>query len=286
MEKYDLHTHFFTNWAKGRYSLERKPRTPKVILDAIRKARLDGVVLCSAGDEGTNKDVYEQFAEASKYKENCGGYSLTKEIGNALIFEDSEGALKVIKGQEVLTGQGHIVAIGLEKGEIIKSNLGIEKTLKEIKSVGAISDADHYKGFCGIGEINLSRYAYDGLIDVFESFNANYTHSLLSSVLGLNPINEEGEELESLLCINGISVSDCHNRRDVGNGHIEVENGSIDFSTSDNLKESLKKVLEWGEFDRVERKGNSLKSILEHSFIALYDFHIRNKLGWTDIERW
>lgn len=283
VERYDLHTHFFTNWKKGKFSLERAPRNPNYILDAVRKAGLDGVVLANAGASGGWKDAYEEFSETAKDKERLGEYKLVRELKNAIIFEDEKGLLKIIKGQEVLT-EGHILAIGLNYGEIIPSRVKLESALKQIINIGAISSAAHPFGFLGIGKENLERYKER--FNVFE-LNQNYEHILLQPKLGINPSTEEADKLAKKLGLNWVPVSDCHNRRDLGNGHIKVESNSIDFSSSDNLKDSLKEVLKYGKQKRfipVIRKPNSLISVMGHMLIGLYDLRIRNKLGWTSLE--
>lgn len=283
-EKLDLHTHFYTNWHEGKWSIERTPRTPVYILDGIRKARLDGIVLANAGSHGTMKDMYEQFAKLVKDRENLGRYSLKKQIANVLIFEDEKGLIKVIKGQEVhaeINGKRkHILAIGLNSGIIIP-NLDLKSALIEIKKIGAISSAGHYNGFPGIGKENLIRYRE--FFDVFEGQNMNYTHLLLKPKLGMNPSIKEADNLAKEIERNWVSVSDCHNSEDVGNGYVETHE-ELDYSNADNLVGSLNQALINKKFTPIMRKKNSLFSVLSHAFLAEYDIQLRNRLGYTNLE--
>ena len=281
-EKYDLHTHLYTNWRKGKFSLEQRQRTIQHILDTIRKAKLNGIVLTNFGDSGDWVYAYEELTESAKDKTKLGKYSLVKELKNALIFEDEKGLLSIIKGQEIPTSEGaHIMAIGLNYRETVPSRLNLKSGLEKIKDFGAIVNADHYNGFLGIGKENLKKYK--NLIDVFEGKNQNYEQSLLKFKLGLNPSIIEADKLTEQLGINWIAVSDCHNSKDLGNGHIEI-NGTLDFSSEDNLRESLRDKLRKKEFKPIIRKKNPLTSVAGHIIICLYDIHIRNKLGLINLE--
>lgn len=279
-QKYDLHTHFFTNWDKGKYSLERHERSLKYILNAMKKEGLDGIVLANGGSEGGWKDAYEQLTLQIKDKERLGEYTLVKKIDNALEFADDKKLYKIIKGQEVLTKQGHIIAIGLNYGKIIPSRLELETALKEIKSLGGVSDAAHAPVFLGIGIKNLKKYKE--LIDVWEAKNMNYENSLLRFKLGVNPSIEEADEIAKQLEINWIAVSDCHNKKDLGNGQIEIEN--LDFSSANNLRASLRYFLVSGKFTSIIKRANSLTSVLGHMIIYSYDIHIRNKVRLVTLE--
>lgn len=287
MQKYDLHTHLFSNWRQGKHSLERAPRTPEYVLDSIAVAGLSGIVLTNFGDSGDWKEVYERFAFDCEQGTNLGGYKLLKENSNSLIFEGTHSGrvIRVIKAQEIPTSEensNHVVALALDKRQIISGRcLGIGGTLRQVKNIGAIADADHAFGILGIGLDNLRRYTE--YFDFFER-NLNYESPFLKFLIGKNPSLLELEKIERELGIPCVPVSDCHNRRDLGNGYIEVEEGAFDFSSADNLRDSIRETLRQRKFKPVVRRANSAFSVLEHISIVLYDVHIRNRLGWVNLE--
>jgi len=284
MAKYDLHTHFFTNPHKGKYSLERSSREPWVILDAVKKAGLDGIGFGNFGTYGTWKDSYEQFLIRAKEGQLDNRYKLCREIKNAATFTDEQGEINVIKIQEIPTtpnGGGHIVTIGLNHGEIIKGRTGLLGILTQLQNKGVVTNADHYNGLSGITEQELREYQH--LIDCFEGFNANYCHNLLKPLLGTNPTPEQADTLEKELGIHWIATSDCHNRKDVGNGYIETQE-DFDFSSADNLRDSIRETLTTGRFKPICKKPNPLKSVLGHMVIYIYDTQVRNRVGLTNLE--
>lgn len=287
VERYDLHTHFFTNWDRGKFSLERKPRTIESILNAMKRKGLDGIGFANFGNDAAWKDAYEQLVDLARWRKGLGEYKVVKFLDNAMIFADKKGLLKIIKVEEISARERdketHIMAIGLGYGKIIPNKIDLENALKEIKNIGVISNADHYNGWRGIGRNNIIKYTEKGFLDTWERFNANLTSFLLKPFVGINPSEQEADELEKETGTYGISVSDCHNYQDVGNGYIEVE-GGFDFSRGDNLRESIKDVLKNGKFKAVAVRGIPVSSVVGHILVNVYDTKIRNKFGWTKLD--
>jgi len=85
MAKYDLHTHLFTTWEKGKLSLERAPRDLDYIADSIKNAGLDGIALVNFEDVR-----YENFAASAR--ENPGRYRVARELANALSITDENSS--------------------------------------------------------------------------------------------------------------------------------------------------------------------------------------------------
>lgn len=282
--KCDLHCHVFTNWAKGkRFSLERAPRTTDYILDAVRRAGMDGIALIDFGDTVYLHRNYEDFAQQSMAGQNR--YRVKRNLGNALVMADDDGEIAVIRGVEFKTfpdkGEGHILALGLDCGIFPERHLGLEASLRKIASLGGVAIADHYwDRRLGIGEENLREMAGRNLLHGFEGFNANYGNLIARKMAGENPSEKEIEKLEQELGIGAIAVSDSHNRNDIGNGYIETN--SLDTSNRDSLTESLKEILNSKErkFKAVKRRGSSALSLALHIGIIYYEVFVRSKLGW------
>ena len=85
--RYDLHTHLFTTWEKGRLSLERGSRHPDVILDSVNKAGVDGIALVNFADNRYEKFVYESIVHPGNWKISKNWLVL---IPQRLIKSDSE----------------------------------------------------------------------------------------------------------------------------------------------------------------------------------------------------
>jgi len=266
MPKYDLHTHLFHTWEKGKFSLERAPRNVDYIISAINNAGLDGIVLANSHDAR-----YEKFAWLSR--EHDGEYRMVRELENALVFVDKKETkeIKIIKGDEVETKEGHVLVIGAKYFQNMWGE-SLERTLKIAEKHGAVKIATHVFGCYGIGKENLLKYVDE--FHAFEGFNGNYSNFFFKGNLN----QKEIERLEKELGIPGISVSDSHNKKDIGNGHIEILE-DLEFTNSDNLKDSLKDVLKNKRFKLVIRKLNSLSSVVGHVAVCLYDCKIRRPLG-------
>jgi len=263
-ERYDLHTHLFTTWEQGRLSLERASRDPDYVLDAVRNAGLDGIVLANFGDYR-----YEQFVDSLKERKG-GKYRISKELSNALVFESDDVAVKIIKGQEVPTKHGHLLVLAQDYGtriltdQTLLKDKEIELAARGANASGSVVVPCHWWGFGGIGKNRLLENAEN--FHAFEEFNGNYSP----------PSPEDIEEIRTQTSLFGIATSDSHNRKDLGNGYIEIFE-DLDFSSADNLKESLKNTLLSGEFKFEVRKRNPLASRFGHAAIIGYDVFIRRK---------
>jgi len=260
-KEYDLHTHLFTTWEKGRLSLERALRDPSYILNAIQKAELNGIALVNSAD-----NRYEEFAYESKmFNMILGKWRVANELKNALVFEDNAGRkIRVIRGEEVETNKGHVLALGMGEGENIYPADDLEFISRRVRNCGGVLIAAHPFNIAGIGKQTLIERA--DLFDSFERENSNFK-SL--------PFWELDEiERQTRLC--GIAVSDSHNRKDIGVGNVLFES-ELDFSSEDYLKDSLKERLIKGDF-KVGMKKASRLGTLAHIGLIVYDI-TRRKLG-------
>jgi len=260
-ERYDLHTHLFTTWDKGRFSLERGSRESDAILDAIRDKGLDGIVLANFADYR-----YEKFVRDMRRWGDM-KYIPVKNLGNALVVVDKEETkeIKIIRGEEVPTPQGHVLVIGMDYG----CNIGQGRTLTEVckiaRSSGASIVSAHTFYSQGVRE-ELVRNPH--LFHSWESKNCN--HKPLSDEIIM--------DIGISICKKGIHVSDSHNRKDLGNAYIEVD-GGFDFLSSDEMRDSMRDVLVTGKFNPVMVRMNPLASRLFHIPLAMYDGCFRMKVG-------
>lgn len=225
MTKYDLHAHLFTSWETGKFSLERGSREVGDILDVVKNEGLKGIALTCFEDYR-----FEEFAASARSE--FGKYRLVRELSNALTFTDGEEAIRIIRAQEIPTREGEVLALAGNSFDRIQKEQGLKETLEKIANSGAIAIAVHPAGYGGIGKVKLT--GYGNLFHAYEKFNANFQPVLLAG-------------------LPGISVSDCYNRKDLGNGYIEIEK-DFDFSSEDNLISSIKEALASRRFKPVVKK--------------------------------
>ncbi len=102
-------------------------------------------------------------------KKGLGAIAITdhNEIKGAL-FAEKLKIMPVIKGIEISTASGHVLAYGVE--ELIPRGLSIEETIEKIKDLGGIAVAAHpYRFWSGIGEENVTKNS--AKFDAIEVFN-------------------------------------------------------------------------------------------------------------------
>ena len=110
---------------------------------------------------------------------NIGAVALTdhNEIG---AWEDvgDVSDIIIIKGIEVTTSEGHILAYGVDK--LIPRNLPIKDTVDMIHEAGGIAVAAHpYRWWSGIGGENDDRMGFDAVESIYgRSLNSSYYRAL------------------------------------------------------------------------------------------------------------
>lgn len=107
---------------------------------------------------------------------------------------DPEG-IQIIKGVEVSSCCGHILAIGIN--EMIPKGLSVEETIEQIHDQGGLAIAAHpYRFWSGLGEKNTR----SGKFDAIEILNSRSFHK----------DNEAAKILANELRLPGTSGSDAH----------------------------------------------------------------------------
>jgi predicted metal-dependent phosphoesterase TrpH len=263
MIKYDLHVHLFTAWNKGRFSLEKDSRDIDNILGSIESSEINGISLVNFNDRR-----YEGFTDSARNRKT-GKYTFKNEISNAIIFENQDNGklLKIIKGQEVNTDKGHVLFLGQDYGVNIYPKIKLENSLEQGKQNNLVIIADHWWSNNGISKNNLIKY--QNYFHGFEEFNGNYEKLKTKRIQGIK--QKTG--------LNSIVSSDSHMLEDIGNAYIEFYE-DIDFSSSEDLKNSLKERIKSGKFENHIKKRNPISSKVKHIALVLYDGKIRRRLGW------
>ena len=135
------------------------------------------------------------------------------------------GILKVIRGIEVSTAQGHVLAYGIDCK--IQRDLSIEETIEKIHDCGGIAVAAHpYRFWSGIGEENVKRHNFDGI----EVFNGRCKDSS----------NRRARNLTDILHKPFTAGSDAHFLDEIGKAGIIVDGEREDDIIEEILKKNVK----------------------------------------------
>ncbi len=143
----------------------------------------------------------------------------------------------------------------------------LEHSLESGKQRNLVIIADHWWTNNGISKKNLIRY--QNYFHAFEEFNGNYEKLKTKRI----------QEIKQKTGLNSIVSSDSHMLEDIGNAYIEFYK-DIDFSSSEDLKNSLRLRIKAGKFESHIKKKNPLSSKVKHIVLVLYDAKIRRMLGW------
>ncbi|HEU12682.1 MAG TPA: PHP domain-containing protein [Euryarchaeota archaeon] len=129
--------------------------------------------------------------------------------------------IEIIKGVEVSSCCGHILAIGIQ--EEIKRGLSVDETIDKIKEQGGIAIAAHpYRYWSGLGEKNILNKRFDAI----EILNGR----------SFKKDNLRAESLAKRMNLPGTGGSDAHFPYEIGKAWIEVNEDPIDAIRKNNLK--------------------------------------------------
>jgi len=133
--------------------------------------------------------------------------------------------LEVVRGIEVSTSQGHVLAYGLDCK--VPRDLSIEETIEKIHDCGGIAVAAHpYRFWSGIGERNTKNHNFDGI----EVFNARCKESS----------NRKAKKLVQILNKPFTAGSDAHFPDNLGKAGIIVEAETEEDILEEILKKNVK----------------------------------------------
>ncbi|MBD6955982.1 MAG: PHP domain-containing protein [Thermoplasmata archaeon] len=129
--------------------------------------------------------------------------------------------IEIIKGVEVSSCCGHILAIGIQ--EEIKRGLSVDETIDKIREQGGIAIAAHpYRYWSGLGEKNILNKRFDAI----EILNGR----------SFKKDNLRAESLAKRMNLPGTGGSDAHFPYEIGKAWIEVNEDPIDAIRKNNLK--------------------------------------------------
>jgi len=194
--KADLHNHFTT---------KSRVLDPSLVADTVYQKLGEGGI-CTLVNYSDRR--FEAFANRSEiYATN---------LGNAVYFPNRE--VLILKGEEIPTGDGDLLVLGLEQDEHLSQNKGLEYHLKEAHEKGGITILTSPFFMSKVGELinknpNLANY-----VDAVEIHNGEATrkanrlaYELCHGLRYNHGINDVG----------ALSCSDGHSYEEVGTSYTE-----------------------------------------------------------------
>lgn len=246
--KADLHNHFSTFENIG----EVFDKAMDIAYRNLGARGIFGVI--NAQDKGLGR--YETFLKQ--------GGKNAHDLGNAF-YVPSIG-IYVVKGQEVFTQGGHILALGLNYGVRLKDYRTLKDSLKEARDQDAVIILDHpcfLDGVIAKNPYDYRKYFQEDWIDGIEVHNGE----AWLPIMGYYPANKKAQRIHRELCnefdIGAISTSDGHSIREIATSSSEIE--QPDFSSPERLRESLRKsIREHKDFSQ-DRQANAYSGTLNHA---------------------
>lgn len=219
----DLHNHLRT------FSKMKKFNS---YVDHVRNVLGDGGLL---GVVNFSDARYEEFVSLK-------GYERIK-IGNGNAFHVPEKNIYLVKGQEIETKSGHLLALGIPFGEHLPDHNSLEDTLNEIKSLNGLSIMDHPFYLNGVLR-DVDNLKFVNQVDGIEIWNG----SANLYIPGKTPFNSNNASMDAFPLLKNdfphlgaIVSSDGHTKSEIGSSYMIID--KPDFSSSENLITSLKKSM-------------------------------------------
>jgi hypothetical protein len=180
-----------------------------------------------------NDSRYESFI-------NLKGYD-RQNLGNAVYIPEKK--ILIIKGQEIPTKEGHILALGIKENKHLKEGNSLDETIKEIKDNNGIIIADHPFFKYGLGDYLGKNLNYLNDLDAIEIFNGECV-----GIPGLTPFKSNNKSSEFLkeirkkgYSLGGIATSDSHSFYEIGKNYSLLD--TIDLKNSETITSSLRKEI-------------------------------------------
>ncbi len=257
MSKVDFHNHWTTK------SRVLSPEyVPQITLKALGNGGIVGLV--NYGDRR-----YEAFCEnINSMSDEDPIKRRYSDLENALVYDDGQNKVMILKGQEVKTSDGDLLVMALTKNTHLKHERSLEDTCKEAKDQNGviILTTPYFRSRVGqTMEENPKLWKY---IDAIEVHNGNWiggSKNKETRNLYFNYIKDR-EDFEA---IGLIASSDGHSHAEVGKSHSEIKGIDLDcLGGSVNVTYRIRKNIR-----EIKESGNStvrsLYGSVEHAGIIL-----------------
>jgi len=226
MVKADLHFHGRTGSNIKKKDFNRISRTAAIKLG-------DGGV---AGVVNFSGNRYERLIDSAPGMGECLGPNK-----NGVYIPGLD--ITLVKGQEIPTRDGHVLALGLEYGVHLREGRPLEDSLLEIEDSGAIAIIDHPFYFAGAGKYLSKHPKFLAKVDAIEVHNGEAAFGFSRGPLP-KYANDKAREFyemasECFPYLGALSVSDGHSLGELGSSWTEIE--GPDLGDDEDFVQSLKR---------------------------------------------
>jgi len=231
----DLHNHLATT--------DNMPRNFNKTINIARK-RLGKKGILGMINACDNR--YEKFSNLEGY-ERCN-------LRNAIYIPEKD--TYVLRGQEVMTKNGHILVLGLEEKFNLQDDRRLEDSLKAAKENNGIIIACHPFFFKGIGYYLEKNPKFLEYFDGIEVHNGE-------ALYGNKKAKEFYNEIKKDYNMGAISSSDGHSLYEIGSSYTLLEKPN--FENAEKLIKSLRKSIKKHKDFFNDKQKFSILGSLEHS---------------------
>ncbi len=293
----DLHTYGWPTFERGRFELPgisyQGERSLQALVDRCSEVNLDLIGLVNFGDTR-----FQQVYETAK--DLPSGYQVERLIQKrepilVIVHPPNEKPVTVLRGQQVLTQEGHILILGAPKQ--LPDGKHLEDTVKEARELGCLiiaptpyfvqgknvegttPGAAEYTAPIPTDELKTRFENCLGFFDAIETFSASPWPRSLMDLFRLKEQNRASAQFGQRYNIPQVAVSEAHALSHLGKAYIsfaeQINNG--------NVIESLRRQIARGNYSY---KQNTV-SIFGMGRLLAADLwnHFSLKRGWLTIRR-
>lgn len=235
--KADLHYHLKKSFCENDFD--------KIICKIEKRLDRGGIL----GVINYNDFRYENFTKLKK------GYDI-QNLENAIYIPKKE--ILIIKGQEILNKNGHLVILGVKENHFLKNKRTLEDSLKEAKDLNGIVIAPHPFFIFGSGNHLRKNPKLLEYLDGIEIYNGQAFFGNKKAKIFYDLIKEDYD-------IGAVSFSDGNSLREVGSSYTLLEKPNIHDLTQ-TLKNSIKNHKDYSNDKQhlsfLGSLGHSIKTII------------------------
>lgn len=220
------------------------------------------------------RKVYEDFAGLKGYERYYMG-----ENDNGIYVPEKK--VLIVKGQEVPTQEGHILALGLGKNVHLKMYKSLIDTLNEAKDKGAVVVADHPFYLQGLGNYLKTNHSILNDFDAVEIFNGEAAFGIPGTSLTY-VANQKARDFFNQVKINfphlgALASSDGHSSYELGKSWTEID--ALDLDNKSNFLNSLKKSIRNTNIQTPRSEQNALFGAVTHLGKLAFITKLAQKIG-------
>lgn len=235
--KADLHYHLKKSFCENDFD--------KIICKIEKRLDRGGIL----GVINYNDFRYENFTKLKK------GYDI-QNLENAIYIPEKE--ILIIKGQEILNKNGHLLILGIKENHFLKNKRTLEDSLKEAKDLNGIVIAPHPFFIFGSGNHLRKNPKLLKYLDGIEVHNGEAFFGNKKAKMFYELIKEDYD-------FGALSSSDGHSLYEIGNCYTSLNLNDFSFKNSEELNNNLRKSIKNHKDYSNDKQHFSFLSSLEHS---------------------